>query len=209
MTNQIKKKLKEAKDNFKQNPREVYFKFFSLVEQARNARVVADAVWRCHMQLIYHTGEIKNVTNYSRVALENFAVSELWKLYDKKNSVFHIWDVAGYLNNPILSKWLDINFKKIQSDVDLISEWRHDAIGHRGEAGYYTPNLRQPKFSTARVSEQKLRDFLVDFLCQIDRELWGTDIEDIKQGMRASKNSFKQQVEKEMKETFKSYDDSK
>lgn len=113
MGNQVKNKIKEVKDNINKDPREVYFRFFNLVEQAINARIIADLFWKYHTELIYHSGEIKNITNYSRVALENFAVLEIWKLFDKKNSVFHIWDVAKYLNDSNLNNWLESNYKRI------------------------------------------------------------------------------------------------
>lgn len=211
MASQIKKVIEKSRNNFKQNPQAVYFKFWALVEQARNARIISDAIWKYHGQLIYHKGEINNVTNYSRVALENFAVSELWKLFDKK-SAFNIWEVTELLNKPSLSTWLETNFKKVESDKELVHEWRGDAIGHRGKAGFYAQEMRVVKFKNGRVSEQRLRNFLVDFLSHIFQELFGTDISDAtnaKLEMRASENNFKKDIEKEMKEIFKEYDGSK
>lgn len=205
MTNQIKTIIKKRKDDILRDPEKVYYKFLELVEQARNARIISDAVWKYHMEQIRRIGEIKDVINYSRLALENFAVLQLWKLFDEKNSVMNIWDVAECLNKPVLTAWLKVNIKKIKDDINLISEWRGDAVGHRGEAGYYAPDIREIKFTTARVSEKRLHDFLLKFLCQIRFEMQQIPVERTREELKFSLVGFEAHIKKEMAEIFKDY----
>lgn len=206
MTSQIKTIIKKRKDDVMRNPETIYYKFLELVEQARNARTISDAVRKLHSGRVSRSGVINDVVNYSRVALENFAVLQLWKLFDRKNSEFHVWQVAEYLNNPALTEWLEANIKKIQKDIDLISEWRGDAIGHRGEAGYYAPDIREIKFTTARVSEKRLHDFLFEFLCQIRFETRQILVEHTMEELKFGLLGFESHIRNEMAKVFKDYD---
>lgn len=208
MTSQIKTIIKKRKDDILRNPETVYYKLLELVEQAIHARIVTDAIWKYRWEQIARTGIFNTIVTFSHVALENFTVLQLWKLFDQKNSVFHVWDAAKYLNKPTLTAWLNnkITEKQIQEDIKIIDEWRHVAIGHRSEVGYYAPDEHQKKFITGRSSEKRLQDFLLDFLCQIRLETQKVSINQTMEGLRIGIMRFEAHIKNEMKKIFKDYD---
>jgi len=207
MTSQIKTIIKKRKDNIIQDPEKAYFKLLELVEQAMHARIIADAIWKYCWDRVSRTGGQNLVVRFSQVALDNFTVLQLWKLFDRK-SVFHVWDVAEYLNKPNLTAWLNnkIAEKQIQEDIKIIDEWRHVAIGHRSEVGYFAPDVHEKKFTTGRSSEKRLHDFLLDFLCQIRLELRQTPVAETMEGLRMGLMGFEAHIKNEMKKVFKDYD---
>lgn len=202
-TNQTKRVVKHRKEGILQDQMGVYGGLLALVEEALHARIISDAVWKYRWERVARAGVGNSIVSFSQVALENFTIQQLWKLFDQKNSVFNIWYIAEHLPHPALLKWLESNIKKIQNDIGLISEWRHVMVGHRAEAGYFAPDEYQKKFTDARSSEKRMQDFLLDFLCQIKFETQRIPIEQTMEGLRFGLMGFESHIKNGMAEIFK------
>lgn len=211
MVSQIKKIIEKRKEDIKYEPETVYYKLLELVEQAIHARIIADEIWKYYWNQVSLTGEQNLVVRFSQVALDNFTVLQLWKLFDRKRSVFHVWEVAENLGKPALTAWLNkkIAEKQLQEDIKIIDEWRHNAIGHRSEAGYYAPDEHQKKFTEGRTSEKRLQDFLLEFLGRIRQELRQIPAAETTEGLRMGIAGFEHYVKNDMKKVFKNYEDTK
>lgn len=203
MKNQVKKLAKQRKENIVQDQLRVYSELFSLVEQALHARIVSDAMWRYRRELRGRTMAGNSVIAFSQVALENFTVQQLWKLFDRKNSVFHVWYVAECLPHPLLLRWVDDNVAKIENDVKLINEWRHVVVAHRGEVSHYAPDEYDKKFTEGRTSEKRMQDFLLDFLCQIKFQVQGISVTKTREELKGGLAGFENFIKNQMTETFK------
>jgi hypothetical protein len=203
MKTQAKKVATQSRENIMQDQLRVYSKLFSLVEQALHARIVSDAMWRYRWERVGRTRAGNSVISFSQVALENFAVQQLWKMFDRKNSVFHVWYVAECLPHPSLLKWVDDNVARIQKDVKLINEWRHVVVAHRGEVSHYASGEYDKKFTEGRASEKRMQDFLLDFLCQIKFEMQGIPVKKTMEGLKGGLTGFGEFIRNQMTETFK------
>lgn len=210
MIKKQKSKLKiiaqNQKDEIIQNQEKIYYKFLLLVEQALHIRIIANEMWKYRWDRVAKTGLFNDIISFSYVALENFAVQELWKLFDQKNSVFHVWYIIKYIKNRLLEKWFRERVKEIQKDINLIGEWRHNVIGHRGEVGYFAPDEYQKKFSAARLSEAQLGDFLIDFLSQIKFEINKIPARQTKKELQMGLKFFENRMKREIIKTFENYE---
>lgn len=202
MTTKAKTIAQRRKNDIMQDQMRVYSDLLALVEQALHARIIADALWKYRWDRVARTGVGNSVVSFSQVALENFAVLQLWKLFDSQ-SVFNVWYVAEYLPHPALSKWLENNFARVKSDVKLIEEWRGSAVAHRGAVVHYASDEYEKKFTEGRISEKRLHDFLLEFLCQIKFEMQRVPIEQTMEEFRLGLEGFEHHVNKCMKEIFK------
>ncbi|MBI2610081.1 hypothetical protein HYW53_02805 [Candidatus Giovannonibacteria bacterium] len=206
MNTQIKEEVKQRKNEIFRDQEKLYSRFSELVEQVIHARIIADAMWKFRHDRGIKTGFGNSVISFSHVALENFVVLQLFKLFDRKYSVFNVWDVAQNLTHPNLLIWLEEKFVTIKKDFDLISEWRHVIVGHRGETGYFVSEEFEKKFTEARISEKRLRDFLLEFLCQIKFEMQRIKTRKTMEGFNFRIDSFGSYIKKEMAETFKYFE---
>jgi len=201
--NQAKSIAERKRSNIMQDQMRVYSDLLSLVEDVLHARIVTDAMWKFKHKRGAKTGFHNPVITFSHVALENFTVQQLCKLFDRKNSVFHVWDVAECLPHPALSAWLEENHKKVMGDEKLIQEWWGTAIKHRGAVAHFASDEYQKKFTEGRTSEKRLHDFLLEFLCQIKFEMQRIPIEKTMEEFRLRLKIFEDHVKLCMNEIYK------
>lgn len=196
------KKIAKLKERNLINDRELcYLKLRELVEEILRARIIADAIWKHKLERAVQTGFHNPIISFSQVALENFTVQQLWKLFDRK-SVFNVWYVAEHLS-PTLVMWLKKDMALIENDRKLIEEWRHIVIGHRSLVGYFAPDEHQKKFINARTSEKRLQNFLLDFLCQIKFETQQISLQQTMEELNFRLTSFEDHIKSEMPKVFK------
>lgn len=201
--NSQKNFLKQKRNSVMQDQLKVYNNFFELVEQVLHSRIVADAVWKYRWDRVAKTGEGNSIITFSQVALENFTIQQLWKLFDKKNSVFNVWYVAENLPYPKLLIWLNKNIKNVKLDLDLISEWRHIAVGHRSEVMHFISEQYQDKFKEGRLSEKRLQDFLFNFLSHMKFEIQHIPVEKTLEELRIAMDAFEHYIRSSIKEVYK------
>lgn len=202
----VREVAKQRKERITQDQLRVYEDILSLVEQALHARIISDVVWKYRWERVARTGFGNSIISFSHIALENFSIQQLWKLFDTKNSVFHVWYVADCLSRPALSEWLEKNIQTIQKDINLISEWRHVMVGHRAEVGYFAPEEYQKKFTDARSSEKRMQGLLLNFLCQIKFETQRIPITQTMEGLQFGLASFEAHIKKEIPSVYKNYE---
>ncbi len=202
MTSKVRVIIGRAeKDTLEDQPK-LYSRFSELVEQALHARIIADAMWKFRHERGFRTGFNNSIVSFCHVALENFAAQQLWKLFDEAHSVLNVYYVVEHMRYLSLATWFKENLAKIKQDVDLISEWRHGIVGHRGKVGYFVPNEYEKKFDDARSSEKRMQDFLLAFLCQIKLEMQRVPVEKTLEELQLRLSSFEEHIKRDMSELF-------
>lgn len=176
MNKKLKKAIKDRSETITNNQLKVYKKIYKLIMQSFHASMVRDVMRDYRYLKATKTKSYNAINSFSHVALENYVILQLWKLFDKKNSVFHVWDVVNYISHKSLKSWFNIEIKKIDKDIRCFSAWRGSFTSHRSKIGYFAPKEFEKKFKDLRKSEQNLRSFLLLFLCKIKFEMQQIEI---------------------------------
>ena len=71
----------KRKEDLVKDPLRLYDKIFELVEQSLHARIVADLVYKYRWERVSRVGRGNSLISFSAVALENFAIQQIWKRY--------------------------------------------------------------------------------------------------------------------------------
>lgn len=108
---------------------------------------------------------------FSHVALENYSIIQLWKLFDHK-SIFNTREVIKYVPYTDLKSWFDEEIKSIAGDIKNLDIWRHNFVGHRLEFGYFAPEVFERRFKNINeIINQKIQPFLIMFLFKLRSEV--------------------------------------
>jgi hypothetical protein len=103
----------------------------------------------------------------THVALENFYLLLLWKLFDKKRSKMSVYGICDKIQNQEFEKFFNTEIKKIKDEIKAISEWRNRVICHRDITVHFDPKSFEDKFKTRNKEQdiKKIKTFLFKFLC--------------------------------------------
>ena len=86
----------------------VYSEIHEIIMQAFRVGMVRDSIRDFRYLRASKMKEYNEVMSQSHVALENHAISQIWKLFDKTNSVFNVWYVVKNMPHKELFTWLDV-----------------------------------------------------------------------------------------------------
>jgi len=156
----------------------LYSQFEDLVLQALYSCIVRDAVKEYRYQRAEALQKYNAIATFSHVALENYALLQLWKLFDRQSSTMHVWYVAKHMPHPELTTWFDARVNDLKSDIKYLSAWRHNFVGHRSAVGHFAPNEFDHIFKNERGNEERVRQFLLDFLCEMKFHMYRTSREE-------------------------------
>ncbi|MBU2579633.1 hypothetical protein KKF19_01575 [Patescibacteria group bacterium] len=198
------KNLKNKIDLITNNPVRIYKEAHELIMQAFHSSMIRDKMRDYRYKRASKRKEYNAITSFSHVALENYAILQLWKLFDKNNSVFNVWYIVKNIPNKDLKSWFNVEIKKIQEDIDYISAWRHNFVGHRSEIGYFSPEEFEEKFKNIKGSESRLKQFLLFFLCQIKFEMQRIPIHQTKEELAKQLKGYAVFINKEKVKVLKS-----
>lgn len=174
-----------------------------LVMQAFYACIVRDVMKEYRYRRAEKLQKYNTVATFSHVALENLALLQLWKLFDEKNSAFHVWYIVERLPHPALKAWFDEQIAVLQPDIDYLSAWRHNFVGHRSAIGHFSPVEFEKKMNNALDSEnceERIKDFLLNFLCRIKFEVKRLPIEQNKEALLLALKDYRSFVENDRDE---------
>ncbi|MFH1900042.1 MAG: hypothetical protein ABIJ83_02095 [Patescibacteria group bacterium] len=103
----------------------------------------------------------------THVALENFYLLLLWKLFDKRGSV-SVHGICNIIQNQEFKKFFDTEIKNIKHEIDAIDKWRNRVICHRDITVHFDPKSFEDKFKTRNKEQdiKKIKIFLFKFLCR-------------------------------------------
>ncbi len=132
---------------------------------------------------------IFNTTTH--VALENFYLLLLWKLFDEKRSKMSVYGVSNIVKDQQFKDFFDKEIKQINREVDILNQWRNRIICHRDITVHFNSRHLENKFPLTDEGIKKLKDFLFEFLCQLDFSLHRTKIEELKNKYQKELDSLK------------------
>ena len=112
----------------------------------------------------------------THVALENFYLLLLWKMFDETNSKLTVYDIKTETKDRNFIKWFNEKIKEIKKEnkededkeVDILRRWRNKVIGHRDISVHFNHKLIESEFPLNDEKVEKLKFFLLEFLCQLD-----------------------------------------
>ena len=171
----VKKIIEEKVAKVVNDQTKVYDQTHELIIQVFSACMVRDVVREYRFQREYKTKSYNIINSFSHTALENYAIIQLWKLFDEKNSVLNAKHVVECLPHPDIKLWFNAEYAKIKTDVDRLSAWRGGLVAHRSEIGHFAPEEFEKKFKDLRGSEDGIKSFLLHFLCEIKFEMQQTE----------------------------------
>jgi len=183
----------------------LYLKAFDLIHEALHACIVRDLVKEFRYERAERLRTYNVIATFSHVALENYAIQQLWKLFDKNNSVFNVWHVVENMPHPGLKEWFKVEINKIKGSLRNLEVWRQNFVGHRSEEGHLVPNEIEQKFPNRNQHEIILKDFLIDLLCQMKFEMQGKPTENTKKNLLEGLQGYKRFVIDDKGKIFKSY----
>src|SRR3989344_120582 len=102
----------------------------------------------------------------THVALENFYLLLLWKLFDKKRSKMSVYDV---IQNQEFKNFFDSEIKKIEDEKKALNDWRNRVVCHYDITVHFDFKHFESKFKTRdrKKDMKKIESFLFKFLCQL------------------------------------------
>lgn len=205
MASYIKTSLLEREKEITQDPVGFHSQFKDLVLKAFQACIVRDVIGRYRYGRAEKLQEYNVITTFSHVALENYALLQLCKLFDEK-SVYNVWYVPKCVPYPELKKWFDEQIRIIEPDISYLSAWRGNFVGHRSAAGHFAPRQLEEKFNVNQDSEKRVKEFLLNLLCRINFEIYRCPVEETKEVLLAVLYDYKRFVLEDKEKVLLSYD---
>lgn len=206
MTTKTKTNWRNKEESIKSDQISLYSQFENLVLQALYSCIVRDVMKEYRHRRAETLREYNTIATFSHVALENYALLQLWKLFDKENSTMHVWYVMEHIPHPDLKTWFDVRIKKLRSDIKYLSAWRGNFVGHRSAIGHFAPREFNKIFENEQDNEERVRQFLLDFLCEMRFQIHRTSREEQMQIFREVLIDYRRLVESNRDEMLKSYD---
>ncbi len=181
----------------------IYKQVYDLVMQAFHVCMVRDVVKDYRYKRASKHKEYNAINSFSHVALENYAILQLWKLFDK-GSALNVHSVVDNMPHPELKKWFKVEIGKIKSDIDYISAWRGNFVGHRSEIALFAPEEFEEKFKDIRNSEPRIKEFLLNLLCRMKFEMHRIEthktMEELSVGLKGFAELLQRDKDKVLKE---------
>lgn len=147
-----------------------------------------------------------NVFNRTtHVALENFYILLLWKLFDKKRSKMSVYGICDAIADPNFKKFFNNEIHKIKKMVDILGSWRNRIICHRDITVHFSPKLIENNFPLIDEDVEKLKKFLLEFLCQLDFSLHHNEINELRKIYQSVLNDLKNLCHTETEKILKNF----
>lgn len=176
------------------NQMNIYSEAFELIHQALYACIVRGVIKEDRYRRAEARKEYNVIMSMSHVALENYAIQQLWKLFDKKNSVFNVWHIVENMPHPDLKTWFQGEIEKLKDDIVHLSVCRHNMVGHRSAIYHLTPQEFDKKFSNWFEREERLKTFLIDLLCQMKFEMQRVQTQKTKDELVTDLKNYKRYI---------------
>ncbi len=192
-------------ETIKQDQYKIYLQALDLICQALHVCIVRDVIREDRYRREEALQQYNIVVTISHVSLENYAIQQLWKLFDKKSSVFNLWNIVENIPHTDLKIWFDNEIKKIEDDITNLNAWRHNVISHRSEIGHSAFEEFQMKFPNRFKYEEKIKDFLLNFLSQAKFYIDRTLSTETKGELTKSLENYKQLVIRDKKKVLIKY----
>ena len=202
----MKNNWQTKKEMIIKDQEKLYSEFKGLVMQTFYSCMARDVVKEYRYKRASKTKSYNAINTFSHVALENYTISQLWKLFDKKNSVLDVYFVIKKMPYPSLKEWFKIELNKVEDDVKNLSIWRHNLVGHRSGLGYFTPEEFEEKFTNISESEVKIKGFLLSILCQIKFEMQRIEIHKTMEELTGELKSYASFLDVEKDKVLKEYE---
>lgn len=178
----------------------LYSQTEELVLQAMYACIVRDVMREYRYRRAETLRKYNVVATFSHVALANYALQQLWKLFDRKNSTLHVWYIVKHMPHPDLKVWFNWRIQELEPDIKYLSTWRGNAVAHRSAIGLFAPKEFEKKFEGQRGSEERIRQFLLDFLCEMRFQMYRTSGEEQMRIFKEILTDYRRSVESDRDE---------
>lgn len=206
MTTKTKTTWRDREKSVQSDQVSLCSQFEDLVFQALNTCIARNIMKEYRYRRAETLRKYNTVATFSHVALENYALLQLWKLFDKENSTMHVWYAVEHLPHPDLRTWFDARIQELEPDIKYLSAWRHNAVGHRSAIGHFAPRELDKKFEGEQDNEERVRQFLLDFLCEMRFQIYRTPREEQMRIFREVLASYRRLVENDRDEILHKYD---
>ncbi|MBU4360391.1 hypothetical protein KKA66_00850 [Patescibacteria group bacterium] len=137
----------------------------------------------------FQSYNVFNTTTH--VGLENFYILLLWKLFDEKKSRMSVYGICDTIEDPRFKNFFNDEIEKIKEEIDILNNWRSRVICHRDITVHFNPKLLENNFPLNDERVEKLKNFLLEFLCQLDFSLHRYKIEDLRDNYQNVLNDLK------------------
>jgi len=202
----VKKLIKNKIEEITKNQVEIYRQTHELIMPAFHACMARDVIKDYRYQRESKTRSYNIINSFSHVALENYALLQLWKLFDKENSDVHVYWAMEHMPHQSLKDWFDIEINKIKQDINYLSAWRHNFVGHRTEIAHFAPEEFEKKFKGFRGSEDRIKSFLLFFLCRMKFEMQQIEVHKTMEELSLQLKGFAEFLHKEKEDVLKQYE---
>lgn len=205
MNQPVKKLVKDRVRATINDQTRLYKQLYDLIMQAFHACMARDVVKDYRYKRASKTESYNTINSFSHVALENYALLQLWKLFDKKSSL-NVASVVEYFPHEALKNWFNRKIKKLEKDINYISAWRGNFIGHRSEIAQFAPEQFEKKFEGFRGSEERIKSFLLNLLCQIKFEMHRIETRKTMEELTLSLKGFAEFLQEDKDKVLKKYE---
>ena len=206
MTTKTKTTWRTREKSIREDQVSLYSQFEELALQALYACIVRDVMKEYRYRRAETLRKYNTITTFSHVALANYALQQLWKLFDQNNSTMHVWYVVEYMPHSDLKAWFVRCIKELELDIKYLSTWRGNASAHRSAIGHFAPQELDRKFEGEQDNEGRIRQFLLDFLCEMRFQIYRTSRKEQMQIFQEVLVDYRRLVESDCDEVLHKYD---
>jgi len=101
------------------------------------------------------------------VALENFYLLLLSKFFDKRSKM-NVYEICDVMKDSKFKNFFNTEIKKIEQEINILEKWRSRIIVHCDITVRFNSKPFESKYQLNDKGIKKLKDFLFEFLCQLD-----------------------------------------
>lgn len=206
MTTQTKTSWRNKEESVKSDQVSLCSQFENLALQALYSCIVRDVTKEYRYLRAEAVRKYNVIATFSHVALANYALQQLWKFFDRKNSTLHVWDMIKHMPHPNLKIWFDQRIQELEPDIKYLSAWRQNFVGHRSAIGHFAPQEFEKKFEGQQDNEERIKQFLLDFLCEMRFQIHKTSREEQMWIFKEILTDYRRLVESDRDEILKNYD---
>ena len=118
----------------------------------------------------------------------------------------HVWYVVEHMPHPDIKTWFAQRIKELEPDIKYFSTWRGNASAHRSAIGHFALQELDQKFEGEQDNEERIRQFLLDFLCEMRFQMHRTSRQEQMRIFQDILTSYRKLVENDRDEMLKNYD---
>ena len=84
----------------------------------------------------------------THVALENFYLLLLWKLFDQKRSKMSVYGIYDTIPDKQFKKFFSAEIEKVADEIEALDKWRNRVVCHRDITVHFDHKSFESKFKT-------------------------------------------------------------